>query len=64
MQDSNIALSPVLQFRQDLQVTLRAGVRRAIEAVPRRSCSPRSGPMRTNARPVGVGIDTVLSTGR
>ena len=33
MQDSNIALSPVLQFRQDLQVTLRAGVRRAIEAV-------------------------------
>ena len=33
MQDSTIALSPVLQFRQDLQATLHAGVRRAIEAV-------------------------------
>lgn len=33
MQDSNTALSPVLQFRQDLQAKLRDGVRRAIETV-------------------------------
>ncbi|MEE8543255.1 MAG: transposase, partial [Gammaproteobacteria bacterium] len=33
MQDSTTTLSPVRQFRQDLQATLRAGVRRAIEAV-------------------------------
>ena len=33
MQDSSTALSPVLQFRQDLQATLRDGVRRAIETV-------------------------------
>ena len=33
MQDSSTALSPVRQFRQDLQATLRDGVRRAIETV-------------------------------
>ena len=33
MQDSSTALSPVLQFRQDLQAKLREGVRRAIETV-------------------------------
>lgn len=33
MQDSSTALSPVLQFRQDLQAKLRDGVRRAIETV-------------------------------
>ena len=33
MSDSSTALSPVLQFRQDLQTKLRDGVRRAIETV-------------------------------
>ena len=33
MSDSSTALSPVLQFRQDLQAKLRDGVRRAIETV-------------------------------
>lgn len=33
MPDSSTALSPVLQFRQDLQTKLRDGVRRAIEIV-------------------------------
>ena len=33
MADSSTALSPVLQFRQDLQTKLRDGVRRAIETV-------------------------------
>ena len=33
MSDSSTALSPVLQFRQDLQTKLRDGVRLAIETV-------------------------------
>ena len=33
MSDSSTALSPVLQFRQDLQTKLRDSVRRAIETV-------------------------------
>ena len=33
MQDSSTARTSVLQFHQDLQATLRAGVRRAIEVV-------------------------------
>ena len=35
MSDSSTALSPVLQFRQDLQTKLRDGVRRAIVVLRR-----------------------------
>ena len=64
MSDSSTALSPVLQFRQDLQTKLRDGVRRAIETVLEEELLAALGPPRMSVYRGGAGIVTARSSGR